>query len=124
MGKEMILTDLSQIFDNLGLTSDMETGYYYDILYDISTKILDKRLEMNMSQSEFADLLGVSQPMVSKYESGDYNFTIKQVCGLSAKLNLKPSFILSDCIPQDEFKYNSNIKTINLFTDERIEEAA
>lgn len=124
MESEMILTDLSQVFDNLGLTSDMEIGYYYDILYNISTKILDKRLEMNMSQSEFAGLLGVSQPMVSKYESGDYNFTIKQVCSLSAKLNLKPDFNLTDSIPQDEFKYNGKIKTINLFADEKIEEAA
>ena len=61
----------------------------------ISAKIQFKRLELEMSQKEFAKMMGVSQGMVSKWESGEYNFTIttlKQICdklGLDLVIDIK-----------------------------------
>ena len=57
-------------------------------LSDIAFKICHKRISMGMSQKEFADYLGVSQGMVSRWENGDYNFTVATLCNLCCKLGL------------------------------------
>lgn len=49
----------------------------------ISAAILNKRYELEMNQSEFAKYMGVSQSMISKWESGEYNFS----CDSIAQLN-------------------------------------
>ena len=45
-------------------------------LAKISARLEMKRLDLGMTQKEFADYMGVSQGMVSKWESREYNFTI------------------------------------------------
>ncbi|CBK75268.1 Helix-turn-helix [Butyrivibrio fibrisolvens 16/4] len=42
-----------------------------------------------MTQKEFADFMGVTQGMVSKWESREYNFTIKSLNEICAKLGLE-----------------------------------
>jgi len=54
----------------------------------ISSKIEMKRIDLEMSQKQFADMMGVSQGMVSKWESGDYNFTITTLNDICEKLEL------------------------------------
>ena len=44
-------------------------------LAKISAQIERCRLEMSMTQQEFAKFMGVTQGMVSKWESREYNFT-------------------------------------------------
>lgn len=87
--------------------------YYYDMLYYISTYILEERLKRNMSQTEFGELLEISQPMVSKLESGDYNFTLKQLCDLSTKLNIKPNFLFAETA-SSETVYKLNLSESEL----------
>lgn len=41
-----------------------------------------------MTQKEFADHMCVSQGMVSKWESGDYNFTIRTLADIAEKLDM------------------------------------
>ena len=57
-------------------------------LAKISGQIERCRIEMHMSQKEFAAYMGVSQGMVSKWESREYNFTIKTLDEICEKLNL------------------------------------
>lgn len=51
---------------------------------------------MKMTQKEFAEHIKVSQGMISKWESGNYNFSIKTLAEVAEKLdmelyiNLKP----------------------------------
>lgn len=51
-------------------------------------KIFETRTRMGMNQAEFAKRCGVTQSMISKWESGEYNFSlkvleeIKQKCGV------------------------------------------
>ena len=45
-----------------------------------------------MTQKEFAKFMGVTQGMVSKWESGDYNFTIESICNILEKLDLDCNF--------------------------------
>ncbi|MBN2285844.1 MAG: helix-turn-helix transcriptional regulator [Tissierellales bacterium] len=72
-----------------------------DILYDISIKIFDYRNSRKLSQKDFAEILGISQSMVSKLESGLYNPTIEQLWKLSKKLNIKFGVLLEDNYTED-----------------------
>ena len=53
----------------------------------ISAAITKERIDRDLTQAEFAKLLGVSQGMVSKWESEDYNFTIESLAGICDKLD-------------------------------------
>ena len=57
-------------------------------LAKISAQIERCRLDMEMTQEEFAKYLGVSQGMVSRWENRDYNFTVKSLNDICLKLNL------------------------------------
>lgn len=58
-----------------------------DILNEISMKIIKYRIGKKMTQKEFAEKLSISQVMVSKLESGNYNPTIELLWKLSKNLN-------------------------------------
>lgn len=60
-------------------------------LAKISAQIERCRIDMHMTQKEFADYMGVTQGMVSKWESREYNFTIKTLNEICAKLKLEAS---------------------------------
>lgn len=65
----------------------------YTILADalqaqISTCITAERIARNLNQSNFAELMGVTQSQISKWENGDFNFTIEKLCEIASKLDL------------------------------------
>lgn len=55
----------------------------------IATTIMKNRIDRHMNQKEFAEFMGVSQSMISKWESEDYNFTIESLAKICDKLNLE-----------------------------------
>lgn len=57
-------------------------------LAKISVRIERCRIEMGMTQQEFAEYMGVSQEMVSKWESREYHFTTDILNEICHKLNL------------------------------------
>lgn len=63
-------------------------------LAKISARIERCRLEMGMTQQEFAEYMGVSQGMVSKWESREYNFTIRTLNEICQKIDLDLSISL------------------------------
>ncbi len=63
-------------------------------LAKISARIERCRLEMGMTQQEFAEYMGVSQGMVSKWESREYNFTIRTLNEICQKIDLDMSISL------------------------------
>ncbi|MBR5231825.1 MAG: helix-turn-helix transcriptional regulator [Clostridia bacterium] len=71
---------------------------YYSLLGDISAKLVEYRIEHSLSQSELAKKLGISQVMVSRYESGDHNISIKALNDLCGRLGLSLSLSLEDGI--------------------------
>ena len=88
-------------------------------LAKISAKIEKCRLDLGMTQIEFANFMGVTQGMVSKWESRDYNFTIRSLNEICQKLDITLSVsIEKNCkkndyivIKWDEEKIKRNKKS-------------
>lgn len=56
------------------------------ILVDIASNIINYRVDNGLTQKELADMLNISQAMVSKVESGDYNPSVEFLFNISKKL--------------------------------------
>lgn len=72
----------------------------------IAAKIEMKRNELGMNQKEFAKMMNVSQGMVSRWESGEYNFTVATLKEICEKLDMEFEPVIRDksyCI-SDEYK--------------------
>lgn len=71
-------------------------------LAKISARIERCRIEMGLTQQEFAEYMGVTQGMVSKWESREYNFTIKTLNEICQKIDLELSVSLEKpCVKSD-----------------------
>ena len=77
---------MNTIFGDLPYTAE---DRYYEILNNISIAVVDYRVKHGFSQKQLAEMLDVSQAMVSKYESGDYNISLKALVSLLDKLNIR-----------------------------------
>ncbi len=88
MLKDKILKDPYDIFDveDEELKNEMELD---SLLVDLACEIINYRAENNLTQKNLADKLGITQAMVSKVESGDYNPSIEFLFNISKKLGLK-----------------------------------
>ena len=78
--------EMNTIFGDLPYTAE---DRYYEILNNISIAVVDYRVKHGFSQKQLAEMLDVSQAMVSKYESGDYNISLKSLVSLLDKLNIR-----------------------------------
>ena len=79
------LQELNQLFDNSLNSYELKTTF---LLSKISGALVKYRLDHQMTQKEFAKKLGISQAMVSKIESEEYNFTIGKLVEICDKLGL------------------------------------
>lgn len=57
-----------------------------DILVDIASEFINYRINNNMTQKDLAEKLEITQAMVSKLESGDYNPSVRMLFEISQKL--------------------------------------
>ncbi len=64
----------------------------------IAGTITNKRNELGMNQKEFAEYMGVTQGMVSKWESCEYNFTIESAITIFDKLGLNFSIDIGNTL--------------------------
>ena len=83
---------LNRIYANMSVSK----LYYYDIQYTLSTTILEYRLKHNLTSKDMASYLEVSPSMLSNYESGDYDFSLSQICDICEKLNLKLNLSIAE----------------------------
>ena len=44
--------------------------------YDLIRSIIERRIQLHMSQKELAEIVGTRQPAISRLEKGDYNMTL------------------------------------------------
>ncbi len=94
------LPDAWEMIDRLGGEEAKEKNELYDIYYRISTALFDYRLKYDLSQKKLAEKLGVSQPMVTKLESGDYNYTVEQLWKIATKLGFRFSIDFQELEPE------------------------
>lgn len=97
--KPVKLSELLKKFENYVTPADVTAAR---LLAKISSAITKRRIDFKMNQKEFANLLGVSQSMVSKWESSNYNFSIETLAEVCDKLNME----LEITIKSDVEKYN------------------
>lgn len=85
------LNDLLQIFEEKLSVSDIIASR---VLGEISATVVKQRIDLGMTQKQFAQHMGVSQSMISKWEGSDYNFSVKALSEIASKLdlNLKVQF--------------------------------
>ncbi len=65
--------------------------YLSDLQFSFANLIFSERLKKEKNQTDFAKELGVSQGLLSRWESGDGNFTLKVIAEVADKLRMKPS---------------------------------
>lgn len=100
---------MSTIFGDLPYTAE---DRYYEILNNISIAVVDYRVKHGFSQKQLAEMLDVSQAMVSKYESGDYNISLKALVSLLDKLNIRMSIDFDgvSAVSEPELKESSYLR--------------
>ena len=79
------LKDLLSMFEEHLSVADLTASR---LLSGLSSTIVKNRIDMGKTQKEFAEYMGVSQSMVSKWESADYNFSVKALAEIASKLDL------------------------------------
>ena len=55
----------------------------------IASEITIRRIDKHMTQKDFAVMLGVSQSTLSKWESGETNFTLSTLVSIANKLDIE-----------------------------------
>ena len=78
----------NEMFDFLSNYISKSDVYAARAISKVSTFIYKYRKELNMSQRDFARMMGVSQGMVSKWESAEYNFTVENIANIAEKLGV------------------------------------
>jgi transcriptional regulator with XRE-family HTH domain len=100
LGVEYRLIDSNSVLKQLGANEvPSNIDMFYELSYKLSTYIFDYRMKHNLTQKEFAKMLGVRQPMVSKLENGNYNISLQNLCDVMAKLNTR---IRLELEPEDD----------------------
>ena len=79
------MDDLLEMFSEVLDPEDVLTS---KLMAQISSAITSERLRLQMSQEKFAEYIGVAQSLVSRWEHGNYNFSIKKLSEIAVKLNL------------------------------------
>lgn len=81
---------------------------------DVSVSIASKRIDMGLTQKEFSEYMGVSQAMVSKWEGGEANFTLKTLAQIAAKLGIKVrSPFVVDKVPAHISRFSNVVQLPN-----------
>lgn len=77
-----------EFFNELSKLLSVEDIRIATILSEISNAISSARIKKKMNQKELSSFLNMSQSMVSKLESGDYNFTIESMVNVLTALDI------------------------------------
>lgn len=87
------IDEIFSLFEDILSPADVLTA---KMMAQISTAITRERLKLHMNQAEFAKHINASQSLVSRWEHGDYNFSIRKIAEIAAALNLDVTISLSD----------------------------
>ena len=78
---------VDEIFVDLAPEEKVEYDFY-NILGDFSIALVEYRIANNLNQKQLSEMLGLSNYMIRRYESGDCNLTIKRLNEICSKLGI------------------------------------
>ena len=67
-----------------------------------------------MSQQDFAKHINATQSLISRWECGDYNFSINKIAEIAAKLDLNVDFKINKCQPITDNSSNDDMVTTEI----------
>lgn len=79
---------MNDLLTSLSVSLSAEEVAFNGLCGVICGEIVAQRVKRNMSQKQFAEFMGVSQGMVSKWERGDCNFTLQSLVHIATKLDI------------------------------------
>ena len=83
-------------------TEEIALMAFSDAIDDISIMLTEYRMKNNMNQSQLAEKIGLSQSMISAYESGARNISLEKLCYLMAGIGEKVSLHFEKAKTNDE----------------------
>lgn len=79
---------------------------YSDAIDEIAMALAEFRVKNNMTQTELANRLGFSQSVLSGYENGSRNISLKNVCELMAKIGKSVTVTIENVMPENANTYS------------------
>lgn len=79
------LEDLLSLFEETLAPADVLSA---KAMSEASRSITSERLRLNMNQKDFAEYIHVKQSQVSRWESGQYNFSIHKLAEIASALDM------------------------------------
>ena len=104
------MSDLLELFEDSLKPSDLIEAR---AISQVTGTIIKERKRLGLDQKEFAEKLGVSQSLVSRWESGNSNFTIKSLAEIAAKLDMCLDIKIKrkiEIVQIDKFEMNNYVK--------------
>lgn len=114
MGKKVEpakLEDLFSLFENVLAPEDVLCA---KVMSQASRAIIRERLNLQMNQKEFAEHIHATQSLVSRWERGDYNFSIKKLSGIASALDMNLHISMTPIKNRSE-EFNSGEKMITTY---------
>ena len=85
MNEPAKLEDLLALFEDIVQPEDI---MYSKVISQASKFITQERLRLEMSQKDFADHIHTKQSLISRWESGNYNFTLRKLAEIAVALDM------------------------------------
>lgn len=84
-----------------------------NLLVDIACEFINFRVKNKMSQKDLAEKLQITQAMVSKLESGEYNPTVKMLFEIAQKLSWKFNIQFESSMRSSEYSFEQAVSEQN-----------
>ncbi len=88
--------DFYTLLDSFIDPTDSPNMSYIDMRFVFMSALVDYRIKHGLTQRQLAQQLGVSQAMVSKYESGENDIKLRTLCDVCNKLGLSAELSIHD----------------------------
>lgn len=105
------INDLLALFEDTLSPSDVLAA---KLMAQVSTSITKERIKLHMNQQEFSKHIHASQSLISRWEHGECNFSLKKIAEIASRLNLDVN--ISFCNAKISANFSANYHKTGTFT--------
>lgn len=87
--KLRVMTKFIDITDEIASYKPTRYGVNYGHWLDFHADLVDKRIELGLTQQQVADRLGISQPAISVFEDGSTGIKVQSILNYASALGLE-----------------------------------